>query len=100
MSEEEATEIYKKGAALILEDERCGAEYLYQEDFAKMVHSKIDLVFMSECHSETAAKIFLDSGASHVIGVKNGVDDGVLTTFTETFYQKLWQDGSTICQSF
>ena len=100
MSEAEVAEIYEKGPALILEDERCCAEYLHQGDLTKMLQNKLDLVFMSECHSELAAKIFLDSGASHVIGVKNNISDAAVSKFTSTFYKNLWQDSSTICQSF
>ena len=63
---------------------------------------KLDLVFMATCHSEFAAKIFLEAGAQHVIGINkaNKVQDDAILTFTETFYEKLWKDRSRICQCF
>jgi len=39
---------------------------------------------MAACHSEFAARIFLEAGAHHVIGVKHGdvVSDEAVVTFT------------------
>jgi len=57
---------------------------------------------MAACHSEFAAKIFLEAGAHHVIGIdhEKQVLDNAVITFTETFYKKLWKEGSRICQCF
>jgi hypothetical protein len=41
-------------------------------DLKKIVQEsncKLDFVFMATCHSEFAARIFLDAGAHHVIGI-------------------------------
>ena len=63
---------------------------------------RLDFVFMATCHSEFAAKIFLEAGAKHVIGVDKDlkIDDDAVLTFTKTFYKKVWETGSKICLCF
>ena len=63
---------------------------------------KLDFVFMAACHSEFAARIFLEAGAHHVIGVKHEdrISDEAVITFTQTFYSKLWKERSKICTCF
>ena len=55
---------------------------------------------MAACHSEFAAKIFLEAGAHHVIGVIKSISDVAVLTFTKTFYSKLWKERSQICKCF
>ena len=64
--------------------------------------SKLDFVFMATCHSEFAARIFLDAGAHHVIGVNKEakIADMAVLNFTKTFYSKLWKERSQICKCF
>jgi hypothetical protein len=49
---------------------------------------KLNFVVLGACHSETAANIFLEAGAEHVIGIsrKETVLDDAALTFTEAFY--------------
>ena len=54
-------EIYRKGDALLMEDDQCLGKYLFADELSKMVEEsgvKLDFVFMANCHSEFAAKIF------------------------------------------
>ena len=62
----------------------------------------LDFVFMAACHSEFAARIFLEAGAHHVIGVNQNaqIEDEAVVTFTQTFYSKLWKESSKICKCF
>ena len=97
--------IYKRGPALLLEDGNCLGTYLYGDRLKEMVKNsgeKLDFVFMAACHSEFAARIFLEAGAHHVIGVnqKDPIRDDAVVTFTQTFYNKLWKERSKICTCF
>ena len=73
LSEQAIDKIYKRGPALVLEEKQsCLAKYLYADDIKTMFSESIqtlDFVFITACHSEFAAKIFLEAGAHHVIGV-------------------------------
>jgi hypothetical protein len=62
----------------------------------------LNFVILGACHSETAAKIFLNAGAEHVIGIdrREAVLDGAALTFTNIFYSKVWENGSNICKCF
>ena len=57
---------------------------------------------MATCHSEFAARIFMQAGAQHVIGINKDqkITDQAVLTFTETFYSKLWKERSKICYCF
>lgn len=68
----------------------------------KQAGVKLNFVILGACHSETAANIFLEAGAEHVIGIsrdKQVLDDAALT-FTQAFYQEVWKNGSKICKCF
>lgn len=96
---------FEKGDAIVLEDDNCLARYIYQTDLQELVKNtgvKLDFVFMATCHSETAAKVFLDSGAHHVIAIhrSKAIHDEAVLTFTRSFYNSLWREGSKICKSF
>ena len=78
---------------------------MYADDLKKIVQDstqKLDFVFMAACHSEFAARIFLDAGARHVIGIHKtkAISDAAILTFTQTFYNKLWKEGSQIYRCF
>ena len=60
----------------------------------------LDFVFMSACHEQVAANMFLESGAKHVIGIEEKVKDAARILFTKTFYNKLWMAESKICACF
>ena len=97
--------IYRKGDALVLEDENCLAQYLYADDLKQMVERSgvaLDFVFMATCHSESAARIFLEAGSHHVIGINRdkAVQDEAVLTFSKSFYSKLWRERSKICECF
>jgi hypothetical protein len=57
---------------------------------------------MATCHSENVARIFLNAGAKHVIGIARDekISDEAVLTFTETFYTNLWQSKSKIPNCF
>ena len=54
--------------------------------------AKLDIVFLSACHSEGAAQAFLESGATHVICIKkeNQVLDDACVLFSRVFYEALF----------
>jgi len=55
-----------------LENEECQGQYLHADDLQEIVMetgTSLDFVFMASCHSEFAAKIFLNAGTRHVIGI-------------------------------
>ena len=84
-----------KGDALVMETSDCLANYLHADDLKERIlkyDSKLDFVFIATCHSEFAAKIFLDAGAKHVIGIKqkDTVRDDAVITFTHRFYSLVW----------
>lgn len=65
-----------KGDILLLEDENGMADYLFENDLKRLVQiskanrefsHNYEVVFVSSCYSEFAGKIFLSSGARHVI---------------------------------
>ena len=68
---------------MLLEDSDCRGKYLFADELKQMVE-KLDFVFMTACHSEFAAKIFLEAGAQHVIGInhENCVSERAILTFT------------------
>lgn len=71
-SDEDIEADFNRGHALLLEDRNCVGQYLYADELKRMVSAsceKLDFVFMAACHSEFAARIFLEAGAHHVIGV-------------------------------
>ena len=79
LTEDQIEEIYSKGDALVMESERCVAQYLYKGELKKIVKKaevKLDFVFLTACHqAEAAAGIFLEAGAQHVIVVSKLAND-------------------------
>jgi hypothetical protein len=63
---------------------------------------KLEFVFVASCHSEFAGKIFLNAGAKHVICVKQSesIADLAVITFSKIFYQAVFSQNMTICDSF
>ena len=59
------------------------------------------LVFISACHSEPAAKAFVDAGVPHVVAVRSGVKvlDDAAALFARHFYFAL-VEGHSVRQSF
>jgi hypothetical protein len=59
-------------------------------------------VFIATCYSQFAAEIFFAAGARYVIGIDKGyqVLDEAILTFAKGFYQRIFESGSTVCQSF
>ena len=52
MSPYDIEEIFKRGPALVLENDACMGDYLYAEELKQMMDNKpIDFVFMATCHS-------------------------------------------------
>ena len=61
----------------------------------------LDVVILAACDSEFIGKIFLKSGAKHVICVKEKrfVKDEAAIEFTKTFYERIFQ-GKSVCEAF
>jgi hypothetical protein len=64
--------------------------------------AKLDIVFLSACHSEGAAAAFIEAGASHVICIKkeNQVLDDACVLFSRVFYEALFGDDRSPCEAF
>ena len=61
MTPEDIDKIYKKGDALVMENDNCLAEYMYADELKQKIadsNTNFDFVFMATCHSEFAARIF------------------------------------------
>ena len=59
--------------SLVLQNVDGSGSFITTKSLNKMLEiskAKLDIVFLSACHSEGAAQAFLDSGASHVICIK------------------------------
>jgi hypothetical protein len=92
--------IRSRGDAIVMENSETLGEFLFEEDLKVIMQDvKLDFVFMATCHSEFAAKIFLNAGAKHVIGIKQDmkIDDSAVLTFTQTFYKNVWKQKAMIC---
>lgn len=63
---------------------------------------QLEFVVVATCHSEFVGKIFLEAGARHVICIKQSkeVSDQAVLTFTETFYDTVFQQNMDICSAF
>ena len=63
---------------------------------------KLEFVFIGACYSESVAKVFMESGTNHVIAVDKNktIEDEAVLLFTKTFYNRLFQPGSRICDCF
>jgi len=63
--------------------------------------SKIELVFIAACTSESNGKVFEQLGAKHVICIKHKklVMDDAIIVFTEQFYSKLFNSGN-VCTAY
>lgn len=68
----------------------------------KMMGTKLNVVFLSACHSEGLAEAFLEAGASHVICIKkeDSVLDEACIQFSNSFYDALFIDKKTPCEAF
>ena len=64
--------------------------------------ASLKFVFIATCHSEFAGEIFHAAGVEHVICVKKGntIIDTAAIFFTKNFYQTLFMEKLTICESF
>ena len=100
-----------KGDILLLEDENGMADYLFEEDLKKLVQiSKAnkqyshhyEVVFVSSWYSEFAGKVFLSSGARHVIWIKQNerISDKASLRFSKVFYETLFVKKYSVCKAF
>ena len=64
--------------------------------------ASLKFVFIATCHSEFAGDIFHWAGVDHVICVKKGntILDPAAIFFARKFYQTLFMEKYTICESF
>lgn len=90
-----------RGDILLLEDENGMADYLFENDLKKLVQisnanrefwHNYEVVFVSSCYSEFTAKIFLASGARHVICIQKNqrISDKASLRFSQVFYETLF----------
>ena len=72
------------------------------KDLFEMHVSSLKFVFIATCHSEFAGEIFHNAGVDHVICVKQGntIMDEAAIFFARKFYQTLFMEKYTICDSF
>lgn len=88
---------------LAFENQRGEAQPVSPEMLKAMMgeNSETKLVFVSACHSERAARAFVDAGAPHVVGVRTEttVLDNAARIFARAFYLAALA-GKTIRRSF
>ena len=100
-----------KGDILLLEDENGMADYLFEKDLTKLVQiskanrqysNHYEVVFVSSWYSEFAGKIFLSSGARHVIWIKQNerISDKASLRFSRVFYETLFVKKYSVCKAF
>lgn len=96
---------YKKEDYLVLENDD-GSGQLVSSTKLKMIidvcNAKLDTVFLSSCYSESEADVFLRAGANHVICIQRDkkVADAACIKFSSAFYNALFSEGKTPCESF
>ena len=94
-----------QGNCLVFEKEDASAHFVSQQklkDLFEMHVSSLKFVFIATCHSEFAGEIFHNAGVDHVICVKQGntIMDDAAIFFARKFYQTLFREKYTICDSF
>ncbi|CAI2386420.1 unnamed protein product [Moneuplotes crassus] len=105
--------LYKeKGDILLLEDENCMADYLFEKDLTDLIgimkqskdniSDNYEVVFVSSCHSEAPGKIFQNFGAHHVICIQkeDTVLDKASLRFSKVFYETLFMKKYSVCDAF
>jgi hypothetical protein len=100
-----------KGDILLLESETGVADYLFEKELKTLVdlskdriqHShRYEVVFVSSWYSEFTAKIFLASGARHVIWIDEDqrISDRASLRFSQIFYERLFEKRYSVCEAF
>lgn len=100
-----------KGDILLLEDENGMADYLFAKELQKVVElsksnrdfsHNYEVVFVSSCYSEFTGKIFLESGARHVICIDKDerISDKASLRFSQVFYETLFVKKYSVCKAF
>jgi len=90
---------------LVLENED-GSGQLISSQKLKMIldvcNSKLEVVFLSSCYSESEAEVLLNAGAKHVVCIQKTkkVMDEACIKFSRSFYQALFSECRTPCESF
>ena len=97
-------EMIDKENCLLFEKPNGEGELMNSETLNKSIKQQLpnlDVVFLAACNSEFAGKIFLRSGAKHVVCVKKDKEvlDDLAVEFTELFYKQLFA-GESICAAF
>lgn len=90
------------GVGLVLEDSRGMNHVLWRSQLEELLLHKdeglqnIGLLFLSTCHSEELAQLFVECGCRHVVAVKTDavVNDSVARQFSQQFYLELACGGS------
>jgi len=91
--------------ALFFETEECLAKKVGEPSLKallKPLKNNLSFVFVAACHSEQAKDCFLNAGADHVIVIdkEQMILDKAIITFTHTFYSRIFQPGSRVCECF
>lgn len=90
---------------MVLENED-GSGQLISSQKLKMIldvcNSKLEVVFLSSCYSESEAEVLLNAGAKHVVCIQKTkkVMDEACIKFSRSFYQALFSECRTPCESF
>jgi hypothetical protein len=95
----------KKEDCLVFENED-GSGQLVSSQRLKMIldvwNSKLEVVFLSSWYSESESEVLLNAGAKHVVCIQRNkkVMDEACIKFSSAFYQALFSECKTPCESF
>ena len=94
-----------KGDILLLENESGMSDYYYKNELMTLLEIwkyKFEVVFVSSCHSQFAGQVFLESGAKHVICIKQDekILDKASLLFSKVFYETLFTKKYSVCDAY
>eukprot|EP00927_Polykrikos_kofoidii_P045230 TRINITY_DN39140_c0_g1_i1.p1 TRINITY_DN39140_c0_g1~~TRINITY_DN39140_c0_g1_i1.p1 ORF type:complete len:776 (-),score=100.03 TRINITY_DN39140_c0_g1_i1:231-2558(-) len=82
------------GLGLVVEDPCGGPHILWRNQLEELLSSgdvlnNISLLFLSTCHSDELAQVFVECGCKHVIATRKEVHDSAARRFSTHFYYEL-----------
>ena len=94
-----------KGDILLLENESGMSDYYYKNELKMLLEIwkyNFEVVFVSSCHSQFAGQVFLESGAKHVICIKQDekILDKASLLFSKVFYETLFTKKYSVCDAY
>ena len=72
------------------------------QELIQTTKANLEFVFVASCYSEFAGRIFLNAGAKHVVCVRAGeqIADLAVIAFSKAFYNSVFSQAMSICDSF